>query len=302
MNILLLGSQGQLGRELSIALAPLGNLFALDRSHLDLADINGLEESLTPYSAGIIVNAAAYTAVDAAEREANQARVINEQAVGGLAEFARRQQALLLHYSTDYVFDGEQALAYRETDPTCPLNSYGTTKLAGEHAIQKSGCNYLILRTSWVYSAWGNNFVRRILQLAKERDQLQVVNDQCGSPTSAPHLAQATAQLIMHVQQPLERQKQQVAQEIYHACGEGKATWYEFACAIVVEAHNQGLLARKPVVTPIATGDYPSAARRPRNSLLNTDKLRRDHGIQLPPWRQGLKEVIGKLAKDAAEA
>lgn len=294
MRILLLGAQGQLGRELAQSLGALGELIALDRQQLDLCQPDKLLVQIPPYRAEVIVNAAAYTAVDQAEREPEQAMAINATALATLALIARETHALLIHYSTDYVFAGDQTRPYRETDAPCPINCYGRSKLMGERAVQASGCDYLLLRTSWVYSAGGHNFVRRILTLARERDQLQVVNDQQGSPTSARHLALASTQLIS-LAQAARRQKTFIS-ELYHLCGEGSTNWYEFACAVVVEAHTCGLVGREPVILPIASKDYPQPAQRPAYSVLNTTKVQQQLRIRLPHWREGVREVVQTIS------
>lgn len=297
MKILLLGSQGQLGRELTRVLAPgpgvSYELIVLNRQQLDLYRLDTLEIQLAPYLADVIINATGYTAVDQAELEQDQAMAINARAVAVLAQVARAKGALLVHYSTDYVFDGKQETPYCETDLPHPLNVYGRSKLAGEYALQASGCDYLLLRTSWVYSGSGNNFVPRILALARERSELRVVDDQQGSPTAAHHLAQASARLIELAH--TARQQQSFASALYHLCGTGHTNWYEFACAVVVEAQTYGLLRQTCLISPVASENYPQAAKRPRNSRLSGAKLKQQ-GIQLPPWRDGLREVIKTLS------
>lgn len=299
MKILLLGATGQLGRCLTRALAPLGQLIALDRQQADLSRPQQLAGSIKGLNPDVIVNAAAYTAVDRAEAEPDLATTINATAVDALADAAREARALLVHYSTDYVFDGTQTTPYVETDPPAPLNVYGQSKLDGERAIAASGCDYLILRTSWVYSDQGSNFVLRILALAEEchqqlRPELRVVDDQVGCPTFAPDLAMATAQLIDTAQK--ERLLDTFSSQLYHLCGQGHTSWYEFARHIVVEAQSCGLLSSIPRLKPITSKEYPQAAQRPRTAILDTRKIRQ-RGICLPDWRDSSRNLVRSLAR-----
>lgn len=274
MRLLLAGATGQVGWELRKTLAPLGEVRALDRYGLDLADTPTLIASVRALQPAIIVNAAAYTAVDKAESERDEAFAINATGPRVLAEEAKRIGALLVHYSTDYVFDGEKSSPYVEEDPTHPLSVYGKSKLAGEEAIAKSGCRHLVLRTSWVYGPRGRNFYLTMLRLAKERPELRVVDDQVGAPTSSLEIARATATLI-----------EKGAQGLYHMTAGGETSWCGFARAILRQA---GI--GTPVV-PIRTEDYPTPAKRPRNSRLDCSKLRREHGVSLVPWEEALAEV-----------
>lgn len=281
MRILLTGRNGQVGWELERLLAQVGEVIALDRQQLDLGDDASIRRATRAAAPDVIVNAAAYTAVDRAESEPALASAVNGTAPGILAEEARRCDALLVHYSTDYVFDGEKGVPYREDDPPSPLSVYGRSKLQGEQAIQASGCRHLILRTGWVYAARGSNFVRTVLRLARERGELRVVGDQTGSPTSARELAAATAALL--AQGP-------PADGIYHLSAAGQTSWYDYALAIVSLA---GLTETK--VWRIATAEYPTAARRPRYSVLSNEKIHNAAGIALADWRAPLEAVCRAL-------
>jgi len=274
LRILLTGRNGQVGWELQKALAPLGELTALGRAELDLRDAGRIREAVRASNADAIVNAAAYTAVDKAESEREAAFAVNASAAGVLAEEAKRSGALLVHYSTDYVFDGEKPAPYVEEDEPNPINAYGASKLAGERAIAASGCRTLILRTSWVYGPRGANFYLTMLRLARERPELRVVDDQVGAPTSSIEIARAT----LHMLRP-------GAHGLYHLSAAGRTSWCGFARAI---------LARAGIATPVVairTEDYPAPAKRPRNSRLDCSRLRADFGVALAPWEEGLAEV-----------
>ena len=274
MRILLTGATGQVGWELRKTLAPLGEVRAFNRFGLDLADTPVLVATVRSLQPQLIVNAAAYTAVDKAEIERDMAFAVNATAPRVLAEEARRIGALLVHYSTDYVFDGEKNEPYVEKDATRPINAYGASKLAGEQAIVASGCRHLILRTSWVYGPRGKNFYLTILRLAKERPELRVVDDQVGAPTSSLEIARASATLL-----------EKGAQGLYHMTAAGETSWCGFARAILESA---GIATP---VAPIPTKDYPTPARRPLNSRLDCSKLRAEHGVSLAPWERALDEV-----------
>lgn len=277
MRILLTGATGQVGWELRRTLAPLGEVKAFDRFGLDLADTPVLVATVRALQPEVIVNAAAYTAVDKAEAERDLAFAINATAPRVLAEEAKRIGALLVHYSTDYVFDGEKADPYVESDATRPINAYGASKLAGEQAIQKSACRHLILRTSWVYGPRGKNFYLTMLRLARERPELKVVDDQVGAPTSSLEIARATAMLLG-----------KSAQGLYHMTAAGETSWYGFARAI---------LERVGIATPVVaipTAEYPTPAKRPRNSRLDCARLRSEHGVSLAHWDQALAEVTAR--------
>jgi len=274
LRILLTGASGQVGWELRKTLAPLGEVRSFDRYGLDLADVPTLVATVRSLQPKVIVNAAAYTAVDKAEAEREQAFAVNATAPRVLAEEAKRIGALLVHYSTDYVFDGEKSAPYVEDDPTAPANAYGASKLAGEQAIANSGCRHLILRTSWVYGPRGRNFYLTMLRLAAERPELRVVDDQLGAPTSSLAIARATAKLLP-----------KGIEGLYHLSASGETSWCGFAREILRRA---GLAT--PVV-PIRTEDYPTPARRPRNSRLVCSRLARDAGMARASWEEQLAEV-----------
>ena len=280
MRILLTGRNGQVGWEVQKALAPLGELTALGRAELDLSDAGRLREAVREANPDVIVNAAAYTAVDKAESEREAAFAVNATAPGILAEEAKRNGALLVHYSTDYVFDGAKPVPYVEEDEPNPINVYGASKLAGERAIAGSGCRYLILRTSWVYGPRGSNFLLTILRVAREGPELRVVDDQIGAPTSSRAIARATAQVL-----------RPGAHGTYHLSAAGQVSWCGFARAILARA---GVAT---AVVPIRSEDYPAAARRPRNSRLDCSRLRETFGVALAPWEAGLAEVMAQHAR-----
>ena len=277
MNILLIGAGGQVGRELARTLAPLGEVIAFDRQALDLAHVDAIRAAIRAIRPDLIVNAAAFTAVDQAEAEPDLAMAINGLAPGVMAEEARRLGALLVHYSTDYVFDGAKANPYTEDDVPKPLNAYGRSKLAGEQAIQGSGCRHLIFRTSWVYGLHGKNFLRTIARLAQEREELSIVADQIGAPTWSRMIGEATALAL----------RGDPATGLYHMSSAGSTSWHGFARAIL---DAQGWRGR---LIPIPTRDYPLPAQRPLNSTLCNDKLTTDFGLRLPDWRESLVLCLG---------
>lgn len=287
-RIVLIGKNGQLGWELQRTLAVLGEVHALDRHTLDLAAPDTIRAALREIKPDIIVNAAAYTAVDKAESEPELAMAINGTAPGILAEEAKRLGAALIHYSTDYVFDGSKTSAYTENDIPAPLNTYGTSKRAGELAIEGAHIPHLILRTSWIYGQRSNNFLLTILRLAKERDLLKIVDDQHGAPTWSVMIAQATAH-ILHMCCASPAAASASLHEmggIYHLSARGETSWYNFARAIL--ANSMFNTIKVPQVFPIASADYPLPAPRPRNSVLSNDKLRTRFGLQLPDWETSL--------------
>ncbi|MDN0076851.1 dTDP-4-dehydrorhamnose reductase [Crenobacter sp. SG2303] len=293
-RILITGANGQVGFELQRALAPLGEILACDRQQLDLADSANLEAVLDRFQPDIIVNPAAYTAVDRAESEQDVAMAINAQAPARLADWATRHNALLVHYSTDYVFDGQKDSAYVEDDATNPQSVYGRSKWEGEQAIRASGCRYLILRTSWVVGAHGNNFLKTILRLARERTSLSVVADQFGAPTSAALIADVTSQLLgRYLHQPAEV----FPFGTYHLTASGSTSWYDYARHVIGLAEQVGFeLALHPdTVQPIPTSGYPLPAPRPANSRLDCTKLTQTFGLALPNWRQGIDYVFAQL-------
>ncbi|WP_256646670.1 dTDP-4-dehydrorhamnose reductase [Thermomonas paludicola] len=293
MRLLLLGGNGQVGRELRRTLPALGELVVATREGGDgepAADFDApdaLGELVRRIAPDVVVNAAAYTAVDRAESEPDAAFRVNARAPGAIAQACAATGALLLHFSTDYVFDGSASRPYREDDATAPLGVYGASKLAGEDAVRASGARHAILRAAWVYAAHGNNFMRSMLRLAGERDALRVVVDQIGAPTPAAWIADASAQII----------GQGVADTgIWNLTAAGHVSWHGFAGAIFDEAQALGLLARNPSVLAIPAADYPTPARRPAYSVLDTAKLRRDFGIVPPDWRDGLRATLRELA------
>ncbi len=300
MKILLLGKNGQVGWELQRSLAPLGELLALDSKSTaycgDLNDLQGIAATIRSFAPDVIVNAAAYTTVDKAESEPAQAQRINAEAVAVLAHEAQQLGAWLVHYSTDYVFDGSGAIPWQETAAVGPLSVYGASKLAGEQAIQASGCKHLIFRTSWVYAARGNNFAKTMLRLAQERDSLNVIADQFGAPTGAELLADVAAHALRSVQQQPE------LAGLYHLAAAGETNWYSYARFVLEQAEAVGITLK---VAPsqlgsIATSAYPTAAKRPLNSRLNTEKLQHAFVLQLPDWQTGVaRMLIEVLEKNA---
>ncbi|MDP3332839.1 MAG: dTDP-4-dehydrorhamnose reductase [Methylococcaceae bacterium] len=294
MKILLTGSQGQVGWELARTLLPLGEVVAANRDQADLSDLDGLRRSIRSIKPDIIVNAAAYTAVDKAETDQDQAFLINGQAAGVLAEEAAICGALLIHYSTDYVFDGSKTGAYLEGDQTNPLNVYGQSKLAGEQAIQASTADFLILRTTWVYAARGNNFVKSMLRLAQEREELNIVADQIGAPTWARLIAESTAHILRQAQQ--ERQQGVFKSGIYNLTSTGETSWHGFAEKIIELAKQQdGLSIKAQRVNPIPTSAYPLPATRPANSRLSTQRLQKHYQLALPPWETALQLCMDEI-------
>jgi len=290
-TILVTGANGQVGWELQRTLAPMGRVIALDRQAMDLADPDRIRAVLRAAKPEIIVNGAAYTAVDRAEQEPELAAKINGQAPGIMAEEARRLKAALIHYSTDYVFDGRKTSPYTEADHPNPLGVYGRTKLAGEEAIRAVGGSFLILRTSWVYGLRGTNFLRTILRLAREREELKVVDDQVGSPTWSRMLAQTTAQILARHQEDTPARLAELA-GVYHLAAGGRTTWYGFARAILDKTAD--LPGRKLVrLHPIPTAEYPTPARRPAFSLLACDRLRDRFKINTPEWETALDLALG---------
>ncbi|MBX9756199.1 MAG: dTDP-4-dehydrorhamnose reductase [Pseudomonadaceae bacterium] len=300
MKILLLGKNGQVGWELQRSLAPLGELLALDSKSTaycgDLTDLPGIAATIRSFAPDVIVNAAAYTAVDKAESEPAQAQRVNAEAVAVLAQEAHKLGAWLLHYSTDYVFDGSGATAWQETAAVGPLSVYGASKLAGEQAIQASGCKHLIFRTSWVYAARGNNFAKTMLRLAQERDSLNVIADQFGAPTGAELLADVTAHALRSAMQQPE------LAGLYHLAAAGETNWYSYARFVLEQAEAAGinLKVAPSQLGSIATSAYPTAAKRPLNSRLNTDKLQHAFALQLPDWQTGVARMLTEVLEKNA--
>lgn len=284
MRLLVLGRSGQVGNALTQSLQGLGELIALDRTQLDLSNPDAIRTALRELQPQMIINAAAYTAVDAAESDEATAFQINAEAPRVMAEESERLGAALIHYSTDYVFDGGKQSAWLEDDATAPLSVYGRSKLAGEQAITNVGGTHLILRTSWVYGLHGKNFLLTILKLAETRDELAIVDDQVGAPTWAVTIADATATIIRDAGEPAQLASQS---GVYHLCAGGHTSWFGFAQAIFSHASVQ----RKPKLRPITTAEYPTPARRPSNSMLNTDKFRHTFG-DLPAWDDALQTCM----------
>jgi dTDP-4-dehydrorhamnose reductase len=293
MTFLLTGKDGQVGFELQRSLAPLGKIVAVDRDACDLADADALRALVRRIRPRVIVNPAAYTAVDKAESEAEQAQAINALAPGVLAEEADRLGALFVHYSTDYVFNGNKSGAYVEADATDPQSVYGRSKRDGELAVLAATQRHLVLRTSWVVGAHGANFAKTMLRLAAERDSLSVVADQWGAPTSAALIADVTAHLIRRWQQDSDH----YPYGIYHLVADGETNWCDYARFVLGEAVRSGkpLKVLPDAVKAIATAEYPTPARRPANSRLNTDRLRQTFGLELPDWQHGVRHILQQI-------
>ena len=293
MKILLTGKDGQIGWELQRTLAPLGELLAFGRNGLDLADLGTLSSTVRALRPDVIVNAAAYTAVDQAQGELNLAMRLNAEAPGILAQEAARSGALLIHISTDYVFDGRKNSPYVEDDAVNPINSYGLSKLAGETAIREAGGRHLILRTSWIYAARGKNFLRTILRLAREREELRVVSDQIGAPTWSRLVAEAIAQLVV-----LSHSQHSGVPGTYHLTTGGETSWHGFAHEAIAQATNvAGFEARARTITPIDSSDYPLPAQRPLNSRLSNAHLETVFGLRLPDWQTALRLCLEEMAQ-----
>ncbi len=305
-RLLLVGGKGQLGRELRRSLAPLGELVVATRDGrlhdggsaiaADLADPQHLAGVVREVAPDAVINAAAYTAVDRAESEPEAAFRINGEAPGVLAQACAAAGIPLVHYSTDYVFDGQGSSPYREDDPTAPLGVYGASKLAGEQAIRAAGGRHLVFRTAWVYAAHSHNFLRTMLRLGAERDELRVVADQVGTPTPAALIAEVTAVALRRALDDTG------TSGTWHLVADGQTSWHGFAEAIFAEAVEAGLLPRAPRVQAITTAEFPTPARRPAYSCLDTTALRRDFAVALPHWRDALRPVIAALAAERAAA
>ena len=303
MKILLFGKHGQLGWELQRSLAPLGELVALSRQaethslfpgtplHGNFLQLDALAETVRRVRPDLIVNAAAYTAVDQAESDIETASIVNAEAVAVLAQQAARLGAALVHYSTDYVFDGSGECPRRESDVPAPLNVYGHTKLAGELAVQQHCPRHLIFRTSWVYGARGNNFAKTILRLGQERTTLNVIADQIGAPTGAELIADVTAHAIRHLQ------REPACAGLYHLAAGGATSWHGYASHVLQAARARGLAisAQPASVLPASAASYPAKAVRPANSRLDTTRLRQTFGIHLPDWRIGLDRMLSEI-------
>ena len=293
MRLLLTGKNGQVGFELQRALAPLGEVIAVDRMTCDLQDHYALRETVRRLKPDVIVNPAAYTAVDRAEVEPEKAFAVNATALEILGEEASRTGALVVHYSTDYVFSGSAPHYYTEDDTTDPQSVYGKCKLAGELALQASAARHLIFRTSWVLGAHGGNFAKTMLSLAETRDELKVVADQIGAPTSASLIADVSALLIRDA----VREPETFPYGLYHLAAGGETNWHAYACYVIETARGLGksLRVEPSAVRPIPAAEYPTPAKRPANSRLNTTKLRETFGINLPQWPAGVNHVLQQM-------
>ncbi len=291
MSILLLGKEGQVGQELSRSLLSLGQLTALGQTDLDLQNQHDLSNKLEQLKPEIIVNAAAYTAVDKAEEDKEAAFAINATAVNTIAEYAKKHDALFVHYSTDYVFNGDKQTAYQEADEPSPLNVYGASKLAGEQAILTTGCDCLIFRTSWVFSASGHNFIKTILKLARHKSSLTVVDDQKGTPTSAELLADVTAHAITAHKQA------RLPSGLYHLTSSGITSWHGLACYILDKAitHDVDFTLEPSKIQPVSSASYDFPAERPLNSALDTTRLSNQLNIMLPDWTAYVDRMISQL-------
>lgn len=296
MKILLHGKNGQVGWELQRSLAPLGEVLALDRHSTDycgdLSQPEQLAQTVLAYRPDFIVNAAAHTAVDKAESEPELARLLNVEAPAALAKAAAQIGAWLVHYSTDYVFDGSGSHARQEGEGVGPLSVYGQTKLDGEKAIAASGCKYLIFRTSWVYAARGGNFAKTMIRLAQERDKLIVINDQYGAPTGADLIADVTA----HAMRRLQNTQNMALGGLYHLVASGEITWHGYASHVIAKAQamKPDLPWRVAEIAPVPTTEFPTPAKRPHNSRLCTEKLQQAFGLVLPPWQQGVDRMLAE--------
>jgi dTDP-4-dehydrorhamnose reductase len=295
MRILVTGSSGQVGGALSIALAPLGTILTTDRSSFDLATPDALPRQLDRFGPDIIINPAAYTAVDQAEEEPELAMRVNAKSPGVMAQWAAAHAIPLIHFSTDYVFSGTGERAWREDDATEPLSAYGSSKLAGEKQILAAGGCALIVRTSWVYAARGRNFLRTIARLARQREDLRIVADQIGSPTSARLLADVVAMMLAEGIDVL-RTRAALAQGLVHVCAAGEASWYRFASAIVDGLRSRGVQLTVARVVPIRSDEFPTRAKRPLNSRLDLGRLHGLFGVRTPRWEHDLEPELDQLA------
>ncbi len=295
MKILLFGKGGQVGWELQRSLAPLGELVVLGTNSEnlcgDFTNLESISKTVRAVAPDVIVNAAAYTAVDKAESEPELARTVNALAPGVLAQEAKRNGSVLIHYSTDYVFDGTGDKPWMETNATGPLSVYGKTKLEGEDAILSAGCQHLIFRTSWVYAARGGNFAKTMLRLAQERDSLSVINDQIGAPTGADLIADVTAHAIRTAWQRRE------VGGLYHLVASGETTWYDYAGFVIDFARQTGVVIKvaPEAIHPVPTSAFPTPARRPNNSRLDTSKLQNSFGLHLPHWQSGVTRMLTEI-------
>lgn len=294
MNVLLTGKNGQIGFELQRALAPLGTVHAVGSAECDLSDATALRAVIRSVRPQLIVNPAAYTAVDRAESEPDKARAVNAVAPGIIGEEARRLGAAVIHFSTDYVFDGSKSEPYAESDATGPQSVYGQTKLDGERALSHATPHHVVLRTSWVVGAHGRNFAKTMLRLAAERDELKVVADQCGAPTSAALLADVTAHLVRQI---LREGHEAFPFGLYHLSAAGETSWHEYARFVIAEAIKAGkaMKATPERVLPIPTSAYPTPAKRPQNSRLDTSRIQSAFDLHLPHWQHGVGHILQQI-------
>ena len=299
MRLLITGANGQVGWELRRSLALMGEVIAMDRNGCDLSRLQDLSRIIRKTRPDIVLNAAAYTTVDKAEDEEALATMINGTAVGVIAEEVRKLGALLIHYSTDYVFDGTKAVPYTEDDAPHPINAYGRSKLAGERAIEQCGGDNLILRTSWLYAARGHNFLNTVLRLARERDELRIVVDQIGAPTWAREIAAASASIARLA--AAERNRGNFSSGIFNVTAAGATSWFGFAEAIFDYAQPTKVGRNRPKIHPISSSEYPTAAARPKNSRLAGDRVRRRFGIALADWNSALKACMQKKTFSEAQ-
>ncbi|MDG1818291.1 MAG: dTDP-4-dehydrorhamnose reductase [Porticoccaceae bacterium] len=290
MKVLVLGANGQLGRCLADQLADTNHSVTLaSRAEIDLSNLEATRAALVSLQADVVINASAYTAVDKAEDETEQANLINNLAVGNVANVCADIGAVLVHVSTDYVFDGEATIPYGEAAATNPQGVYGQTKLLGEQAVQASGCKHLIIRTAWVFSEYGNNFLKTMLRLAEGRDSLSIVSDQVGCPTYAQDIAKAIVKILAGIESNNQ------SWGLYHFCGDQSTTWFGFADAIFEQAAAADLIASGPALTPISTAEFPTPAKRPAFSALDSGKIMNDWAVQSSDWMSAIKVVISTL-------
>jgi dTDP-4-dehydrorhamnose reductase len=287
MKVVVLGAKGQLGRCLSDQLVgTIHDVTLAAREDIDIADLEGAKAKLLTLNPDVVINASAYTAVDKAEEEADKANEVNNVAVGNLAQICGSINSVLIHISTDYVFDGLAQTAYKESAQPNPQSVYGKTKLLGELAIQESGCNYLIIRTAWVFSEYGNNFLKTMLRLGVERDKLNVVGDQIGCPTYAQDIAKAIVTILAGIE------AHNVSWGIYHYCGEEVTSWFGFAEAIFEEAKQAGLIITSPKLAEITTLEFPTLAKRPAFSVLDSSHIQADWSVQPSDWKAAIKKSL----------
>ncbi len=295
MKILVTGSNGQLGRELATLLRPLGELLLVDIQELDITNAGQVNKTVKDFTPDLILNTAAYTAVDRAEEDRELAMAVNGKAPGILAHAAQKNGAVIIHYSTDYVFDGTKNSPYTENDTPCPVNWYGETKLAGEQAVIKSGAPHLIFRTSWLYGATGSNFLLTMLRLFNERDKIKIVADQRGTPTWSRVVAKTTVEIIKKLREN-GRFKSSVEQGsgLYHLTCTGQTTWHGFTTAIRENVKAKGT-ARLPELIPVKTSEYKTLAKRPQNSTLSLEKIEKTFGVKMPDWKEALNLCIKEM-------